>query len=152
MNKIKFFLVCFLATLMACSSQPSTQSNSVEEVQSLDKEPTSKDIAPDTDQIVPTASSETITETDQSQETGPIVYVTEDGDKYHTADCRYSKTAHSISLAIAKSQGKTACGICKPSSTTGQKQARCTGTTAEGKKCQRLTSDASGRCFQHREG
>ena len=85
-----------------------------------------------------------------SQQAGPIVYVTTDGDKYHTADCRYSKDASPVKLQRAKSDGKTACGICKPSSTTGEKQRRCTGTTAESKRCQRMTTDASGKCFQHK--
>ncbi|MEQ9610545.1 MAG: hypothetical protein RIK09_02815, partial [Gammaproteobacteria bacterium] len=95
----------------------------------------------------PTAQHEEVIET---QETGPLVYVTSEGDKYHTADCRYSKEASPVKLQRAKSDGKTACGICKPSSTTGQKQLRCAGTTAEGKQCQRMTTDASGKCFQHK--
>lgn len=82
---------------------------------------------------------------------GPVVYVTHDGDKYHTADCRYSKTAHAVKLSQARADGKTACSICKPNSKTGEKQMRCSGTTAEGKRCQRLTTDPGGRCFQHRE-
>ncbi len=79
------------------------------------------------------------------------VYVTKEGDKYHTADCRYAKTAHLVKLTQAKSDGKTACGICKPSSTTGEKQVQCSGTTTDGKQCQRMTADASGKCFQHRD-
>jgi hypothetical protein len=82
---------------------------------------------------------------------GPIVYITHDGDKYHTADCRYSKTAHAVKLSQAKADGKTACGICKPNSKTGEKQVRCSGKTAEGKRCSRTTADASGKCFQHRD-
>lgn len=84
------------------------------------------------------------------QQKGPIVYVTNEGDKYHTADCRYSKTAHEVKLSQAKADGKTACGICKPNSTTGEKQARCSANTADGSRCKRLTSDSSGKCFQHR--
>ena len=80
-----------------------------------------------------------------------LVYVTHDGDKYHTADCRYSKGADQISLKQAKANGKTACGICKPNSKTGEKQIRCSGITSEGKQCQRMTTDKSGKCFQHRE-
>jgi hypothetical protein len=82
---------------------------------------------------------------------GPVVYVTHEGDKYHTADCRYSKTAHAVKLSQAKADGKTACGVCKPNSKTGEKQARCSGKTAEGKRCFRTTTDASGKCFQHRD-
>lgn len=89
-------------------------------------------------------------EEDDSSEAAPLVYVTNDGDKYHTADCRYSKTAHEVTLSQAKADGKTACGICKPSSKTGEKQIRCSVNTAEGKRCQRMTTDSSGKCFQHR--
>ncbi len=89
-------------------------------------------------------------ETASSEKTGPIVYVTREGDKYHTADCRYSKTAHEVNLSQAKAQGKTACGICKPSSKTGEQQVRCSANTLEGNRCQRMTADASGKCFQHR--
>ncbi len=83
------------------------------------------------------------------QKEGPVVYVTTDGDKYHTADCRYSKTAQPVKLSLAKADGKSACGICKPNSKTGEKQVRCSGVTAEGKQCQRLTAHTSGKCFQH---
>jgi hypothetical protein len=85
------------------------------------------------------------------EEGTPLVYVTHDGDKYHTADCRYSKTAHAVKLSQAKADGKTACGVCKPNSKTGEKQVRCSGKTAEGKRCSRTTTDASGKCFQHRD-
>jgi len=85
------------------------------------------------------------------QKSGPDVYVTKDGDKYHTADCKYSKTASPAKLSQAKAEGKTACVICKPNSKSGEKQVRCSGTTAEGKRCQRLTTDLSARCFQHRD-
>ncbi len=88
---------------------------------------------------------------ESSSSDGPIVYITHDGDKYHTADCRYSKTAHAVKLNQAKADGKTACGICKPNSKTGEKQVRCSGKTAEGKRCSRTTTDASGKCFQHRD-
>ncbi|HEY5692138.1 MAG TPA: hypothetical protein VIS49_11820 [Cyclobacteriaceae bacterium] len=80
-----------------------------------------------------------------------IVYVTSSGDKYHTADCRYSKTAHEVKFSQAKADGKKACGICRPSSTTGEKQIRCATTTGEGAQCKRMTTDASGKCFQHRD-
>lgn len=84
-------------------------------------------------------------------EVGVLVYVTDDGDKYHTADCRYAATAHPVKLSTAKADGKTACGVCKPNSKTGEKQTRCAGVTFEGKQCQRMTTDPSGKCFQHRE-
>lgn len=86
-----------------------------------------------------------------SSSEGPFVYVNHEGDKYHTADCRYSKTAHAVKLSQAKADGKTACGVCKPNSKTGEKQVRCSGKTADGKRCSRTTADASGKCFQHRD-
>lgn len=43
------------------------------------------------------------------------VYITDTGEKYHTSGCRYlRKSKHSISLSSAKSQGYTACSVCKP--------------------------------------
>lgn len=77
------------------------------------------------------------------------VYITPDGDKYHTADCRYSKDATPLSLQQAKTSGKTACGICKPHSKTGDTQMRCSAKTKEGKQCQRMTSSPGGKCYQH---
>jgi hypothetical protein len=77
------------------------------------------------------------------------VNITHDGNKYHTADCRYSKEAHAVSLKQAKSDGKTACDLCKPNSVTGDKQIRCSAKTADGTQCKRTTTGASGKCFQH---
>ncbi|MCU0397104.1 MAG: hypothetical protein MUC73_03275 [Cyclobacteriaceae bacterium] len=77
------------------------------------------------------------------------VYTTPTGDKYHTADCRYSADASPVKLSKAKADKKTACEICKPNTTTGKKQKRCTGKTAEGNRCQRLTANSNGKCFQH---
>jgi hypothetical protein len=80
---------------------------------------------------------------------GPLVYITKEGDKYHTANCRYSKEAHTVSLQQAKAEGKTACDLCRPSSSTGEKQTRCTAKTSDGTQCKRMTTSASGKCFQH---
>jgi flagellar basal body rod protein FlgC len=77
------------------------------------------------------------------------VYITNEGDKYHTVNCRYSKTAYPVKVSKAKADGKKACDVCNPSSTTGKKQQRCSAKTAEGKQCQRMTSNANGQCFQH---
>lgn len=104
---------------------------------------------------VEAASDEGVKEEDlpaeqDSTSAGAMVYVTSGGDKFHTADCRYSKDAQPMKLTQAKAEGKTACGICKPNSKTGEKQVRCTGITADGTQCKRYTSDASGMCFQHK--
>ncbi len=101
-------------------------------------------------------SVQALTSSREAQDTGaqdssPMVYITRDGNKYHTADCRYSKTALSVTLSQAKADGKTACGICNPNSKTGEKQNRCSANTTDGKRCKRLTSDATGKCFQHRD-
>jgi micrococcal nuclease len=42
------------------------------------------------------------------------VYVTKSGAKYHTASCRYAKTASPMSLKDAVARGLTPCAICKP--------------------------------------
>ena len=42
------------------------------------------------------------------------VYVTKSGAKYHTASCRYAKTASPMSLKDAIARGLTPCAICKP--------------------------------------
>ncbi|MDZ4716737.1 MAG: hypothetical protein SH819_14825 [Cytophagales bacterium] len=111
------------------------------------KESNSSDQAAPAEKVTPV---EAAAAQSSSETLEPMVYATASGDKYHTADCRYSKTAQPIKLAQAKADGKTACDVCKPSSTTGEKQIRCAGITAEGKQCQRMTTDAGGKCFQHR--
>lgn len=130
----------FVFILLLCGScgQPA-ENNSAPEPESA--EPSQTDVP----------AEEPATLDSVTQENVPMVYVTHDGDKYHTADCRYSKTAQPVKLSLAKADGKTACNICKPSSKTGEKQVRCSGTTAEGKRCQRMTTDSSGTCFQHRD-
>ena len=48
-------------------------------------------------------------------DSGPSVYITDTGNKYHNAGCRYLKSSsHAISLDEAKSRGYTACKVCKP--------------------------------------
>jgi len=136
-----FLLLCFACTPAEQSTQQNDEvTNTIPSLES--KELPGKTETPAVDEDQPAEIT--------SKEGGPLVYVTQDGDKYHTADCRYSKTAQTVSLGQAKADGKTACGICKPNSTTGEKQIRCSGNTAEGKRCQRMTTDASGKCFQHR--
>ena len=44
-----------------------------------------------------------------------VVYITDSGEKYHRAGCRYLKDSQQeISLASAISRGYTPCGVCKP--------------------------------------
>lgn len=157
MMKTRILFAGLMAGCLACAQPSTSESNSSEESRPVTTLPASDDDqthndVPDENEGVSESSMSTEAETNGIAETRAMVYVTTDGDKYHTADCRYSKTAHAVALSTAKAEGKTACGVCKPSSTTGQKQVRCAGTTSEGKQCQRLTSDASGKCFQHREG
>jgi hypothetical protein len=46
---------------------------------------------------------------------GTTVYITDTGEKYHRAGCRYlSKSKIAISLSKAKAEGYTPCSVCKP--------------------------------------
>lgn len=129
---------CYVLLIVLCfgCSQPASTSNDTTPAED------SKEI----EVAVPLVESDSA-----NLENTPVVYITQDGDKYHTADCRYSKTAHEVKLSQAKAEGKTACSICKPNSKTGEKQLRCTVNTADGTRCKRMTTDASGKCFQHRD-
>lgn len=137
------YLSLILLLCFACNQPTATDTTTTESEPETEVESSSQDDGSDVE------TEEEVIEPSSSD--GPIVYITHDGDKYHTADCRYSKTAHAVKLSQAKADGKTACGICKPNSTTGEKQVRCSGKTAEGKRCSRTTTDASGKCFQHRD-
>ncbi len=45
----------------------------------------------------------------------PTVYVTNTGEKYHTANCRYlNESKRAIKLSEAKAQGYIPCKVCKP--------------------------------------
>jgi hypothetical protein len=136
-----FFLSSILLLCFACS-QP-TSSDNYSETEGKEQ-PASPNEIDDADAEV--GGDET-----KAKKDGPLVYITQDGDKYHTADCRYSKTAQPVRLTQAKADGKTACGVCKPNSKTGEKQVRCSGVTVDGTRCQRLTTHASGKCFQHQD-
>jgi len=90
--------------------------------------------------------------------TAQTVYITRTGEKYHSASCQYlSKSKISILLDSAKVKGYTACSVCKPAGritpTQGQTQPtvsrQCSGITKAGARCKRMTTDASGRCYQH---
>jgi len=77
------------------------------------------------------------------------VYASDKGEKYHTADCRLSGDAKDMTLANAKKAKKTACGICKPDEHFKDKATQCTGKTADGTQCKRMTSSKNGKCYQH---
>lgn len=100
------------------------------------------------------------------------VYTTKTGEKYHTENCRYLKhSKKEITLEQAINLGYQACSVCKPETnpeqirslisqseqnttsqeTVTQKSAatQCTGKTKAGKRCKRMTKNASGRCYQH---
>jgi hypothetical protein len=138
------YLSLLLAVLCGCGNT-STQEQSSTKITPTE-EATSDAIKPE-EQAVDTASSKTQIASDT---TGQVVYITHDGNKYHTADCRYAKSAQAVKLSQAKADGKTACDICKPNAKTGAKQIRCSAKTKEGKQCQRMTTDGSGKCFQHK--
>jgi hypothetical protein len=77
------------------------------------------------------------------------VYASAKGEKYHTADCKLSGDADGMTLAAAKKAGKGPCGICKPDQHAKDKLVQCSGKTADGTKCKRMTSAKSGKCYQH---
>ncbi|MBI1770193.1 MAG: hypothetical protein HY015_02230 [Bacteroidetes bacterium] len=77
------------------------------------------------------------------------VYASSKGEKYHTADCKLSGDASGMELADAKKTKRTACAMCKPDEHLKDKKAQCTGTTADGTQCKRMTSNKNGKCFQH---
>jgi hypothetical protein len=132
MRSLLFIVTAFC--VFSCSSKPAETSLPHSADSSALKNPKSSSVP---DQIA-------------TDTTGLVVYVTHDGDKYHTADCRYAKSGQLVKLSQAKADGKTACDRCKPNAKTGEKQIRCSAKTKEGKQCQRMTTDASGKCFQHK--
>ena len=97
------------------------------------------------------------------------VYITKTGAKYHKESCSYLKYSKiAISLKDAQAKGYTACKVCKPGSgitkteefineSTHEKPnqnlsetVRCSATTQAGTQCKRMTSDPSGKCWQHK--
>lgn len=101
------------------------------------------------------------------------VYVTKTGEKYHKENCHYLKQSKkSITLEKALEMGYKPCSVCKPAKTTKTDDstksnfsssgsssssgstkkataAQCTAKTKAGKRCKRMTKNASGRCYQH---
>lgn len=136
---MKIFRLAFLLALLAsCTTSTPPKEQTLE-----------KSVEPSTPTDVVTQPIDTVATPDVETKAGQVVYVTKEGDKYHTADCRYSKNALAVTLKQAKADGKTACDQCKPNSITGDKQMRCTAKTSDGTQCKRMTTNTSGRCFQH---
>jgi hypothetical protein len=54
-----------------------------------------------------------------------------------------------IKLADAKKAGKGACDICKPNELGKAKLNQCSGKTADGTRCKRMTANKTKKCFQH---
>jgi hypothetical protein len=78
------------------------------------------------------------------------VYSSVKGEKYHTADCKLSGDADSMTLAAAKKTGKTGCGVCKPDEHFKDKVSQCKGKTADGTRCKRMTASKDNKCYQHK--
>jgi hypothetical protein len=78
------------------------------------------------------------------------VYSSAKGEKYHTADCKLSGDADNMTLAAAKKAGKTGCGVCKPDEHFKDKVSQCTGKTADGTRCKRMTASKDNKCYQHK--
>jgi len=97
------------------------------------------------------------------------VYITKTGEKYHDENCSHLKRSSiSITLEEAVERGYVACKVCKPVSvvnkasatqksenTTTETQSKsstsvqCSGKTKKGARCKRMTTNESGRCYQH---
>ncbi len=78
------------------------------------------------------------------------VYASDKGEKYHTADCNLSGDAKDMTLASAKKAGKSPCAICKPNDHFKDQTVRCSGKTADGTRCKRMTANKAGKCYQHK--
>ena len=50
----------------------------------------------------------------QAVASDPTVYVTKEGKKYHTKNCRLKHGSKGIKLSEAKKKGYTPCATCKP--------------------------------------
>ncbi len=77
------------------------------------------------------------------------VYASTKGEKYHTADCKLSGDADGMTLEAAKKAKKGPCGVCKPNEHLKDKVTQCSGKTADGTRCKRMTSSSKGNCYQH---
>lgn len=105
---------------------------------------------------------------------GITVYRTTSGTKYHREGCRYLRSS---SIPVALEEAVTTlgpCSVCGPpvvgpgstATTSGSGSStkapdpspepsrsasvQCSGTTKKGARCKRMTTDPSGRCYQHK--
>ena len=53
-------------------------------------------------------------------------------------------------MHLAKKGGKKPCAVCKPEDHFKDKTVRCTGKTADGTRCKRMTASKGGKCYQHK--
>lgn len=87
------------------------------------------------------------------QDSSRVVYKTKTGSKYHNNGCQYLRSSKiAVSENKAKSQGLTACSVCRTDSKAVSKRSysvQCSGTTKAGNRCKRKTYNTSGRCYQH---
>jgi|ERR1035437_8450514 methylphosphotriester-DNA--protein-cysteine methyltransferase len=100
------------------------------------------------------------------------VYTTKTGTKYHSLGCQYlARSSYATTVKDALAAGYSACSRCNPpaasqtiktptttntSSPSNNSQTKksteatqCTGTTKAGNRCKRMTTNPSGRCYQH---
>lgn len=84
-----------------------------------------------------------------TQANAQTVYSSDKGEKYHSADCKFSGDAKELPIAKAKKAGKKACELCKPDELGKAKLTQCKGKTKEGQRCKRMTANKTNKCFQH---
>lgn len=77
------------------------------------------------------------------------VYSSAKGEKYHTADCKYSGEAGELKLSDAKKANKKPCEVCKPDEISKAKLEQCGGKVKDGSRCKRMTGNKNKKCFQH---
>jgi hypothetical protein len=105
------------------------------------------------------------------------VYITATGKKYHRESCQYlRKSKYEIGMKEAIDRGLTACSVCSPGGLKAKKESardsvknqkpvektqdqtqgaaevksrQCIATTKAGARCKRMTTNASGKCYQH---
>lgn len=107
------------------------------------------------------------------------VYITKTGKKYHRSSCQYlRKSQYAIAITEAVDRGYTACSVCSPGAPKAEtkslqnttpkqkttesvkpqvspsenkevKSVQCSAITKAGTRCKRMTTNASGKCYQH---
>lgn len=121
------FVLAFLVCVMAAGSvksEPGSQASDDGASSSLSGEPLSEDGSEESADSDPSAldaasdvsSASTGTEDENAADPQTVlVYVTENGEKYHLSTCRYVEDGGiELSLAEAQEQGYTPCKVCCP--------------------------------------